>query len=347
MKSVFRITSSVLSVFFAACILSSCATAPQASKTAPEPAAPATSPKKIVVAKINDASLTMHDLVRMMNNLPELAPGSAPETLDERKKRALDSLVLLELAYQRASAQGLNPDSARVQLALENYKEQFDGEQGFQDYLKRHDMTDADIRTNIERSLAINTIYTKEVVESTVVPDEKLLEEFEKDKKQFIQSEKVSVIDVYLIKGKENGKALKKKAKELLAKIKADPNKDPWQLILDGSFMVRNLTVNKERDKELYNAAKKLKPQGLSGVIETPQSIHVIKLKEYSPERQLTFEEAKPKIAEKLKGPYVDKKTKEWEAELKKDAQIDLYPEALGLTQKDGNTTEPAQTDKK
>jgi parvulin-like peptidyl-prolyl isomerase len=99
--------------------------------------------------------------------------------------------------------------------------------------------------------------------------------------------------------------------------------------------MVRNLTVRKEREKELYNAAKKLKPQGLSGVIETPQSVHIIKLKEYSPERQLTFDEAKPKIEEKLKGPYQDKKTKEWEEELKKDAKIELMPDAVGLGQQE------------
>lgn len=327
MNNTFRITRIMVPVFVAALFMTGCAKVRPAGGPLP-PAAAALEAKKVIVAKVNSAELSMDALITMMNNLPEKGAGSAPETVEERKKRALDALVLLELAYQRATALGLNADPVKVQIGMDNFKDNIGGDKEYAEYLTRHNMTEADLRAEVERGLTINLIYTKEVEDVTVVPEEELKKEYEKDKQQFIRPELVSIVDVYLLK--DEGKASKKKAKELLAKIKADPAQDPWKLVLDGAFLVRNLTAREDREAELYRVAKKLKPQELSGVIETPKGAHIIKLKEYSPERQLTFEEAKPSIETKLKPPYQDKKTREWEDSLKKDAKIVLLTDAAG-----------------
>jgi parvulin-like peptidyl-prolyl isomerase len=323
-------------VLAAALLMSGCAKTLPVAEPAPPPAAsqpreqarheeqgPQDAARKIVVARVNGVELSMDALVRMMNNLPE-KPGG-PENLEERKKRALDSLVLLELAHQRAAAQGLFADPVRVELTMDNYKQEF-GDREFAGYLARLGMTEAEFRAEIERGLAINLIYTAEVTDAITIPEEELRKEYERDKEPFIQPEKVSVVDVYLTT--DEGKASWKKAEELLKTIKAEPAQDPWRLVLDGTFLVRKAVVRQDREKELYEAAKRLKPQELSGVIRTPKGLHIIKLIEYSPLRLLTFEEAKPKIEAKLRGPYQDRKTKEWEEELKKDARIELLPEA-------------------
>ena len=65
-------------------------------------------------------------------------------------------------------------------------------------------------------------------------------------------------------------------------------------------------------------------PQDLSGIIATPAGVHIIKLESYTPERQLSFGEAKPQIEAQLKNPAREKRTREWELELKQSAKIEI-----------------------
>ena len=67
----------------------------------------------------------------------------------------------------------------------------------------------------------------------------------------------------------------------------------------------------------------------VSGVISAPDSLHIIKLLEYAPERPLTYEEAGGAIERKLRAAAQQKRRQEWEQELKKDAKIEL-PDASG-----------------
>jgi parvulin-like peptidyl-prolyl isomerase len=322
MKSTVRTHLALILVLFAALIVTGCALRPPSAEHLQQsPAAAKAETLATVVAKVNNAELSMDALISMMNALPEKS-GNAPETLEQRRQRALESLVLLELAYQRAVALGLNAGPDKVETAMVNFKDAIGGEKEYREYLVRRNITEEALRSDVERKLTISLIYTREVEDTMAIPEEELKKEYEKVKQQLVQPEKVSIVDVYLIKSED--KTSKKRARALLRRIQADPAQDPWKLVLDNTFMVRNLIVRKEREKELYDAASKLKPQELSGVIKTPDNFHIIKLKEYTPERQLTFEEAKPKIEESLKGPYLEKRTQEWEQGLKKDATIVL-----------------------
>jgi len=327
MKTVLRLPCSMILICIIIVAITGCAKNPPMAEPAPPPVAEVKNePKKIIVAKVNDGVLTMDQLVTMMNSLPELQ-SPASETLEEHKKRALDSLVLLELAYQQATALGLNADAAKIQIGLDTFKLNIGGEKEYAEYLTKHNMTDADIRAEVERGLTINAIYNKEVVDRVAVPEEDLKREWEKEKDRYMKPEKVTVIDVYLFK--DEGKTSQRKAKQLLKMIKTDPKQDPWKLVLDGTFNVKNTAVRKDREKELYDAARKLKPQGLSGVVRDSRGIlHIIKLTEFSPERHYTFDEAKSALIGKLNGPLIEKRTHEWEQELKKDAKIELMLDA-------------------
>jgi parvulin-like peptidyl-prolyl isomerase len=332
----------MIPVFAAALFIAGCAKVPPPAEPVAPPPPVAAEPKKeqkeespqdvarkIIVAKVNGAKLDMDAYITMLNRLPDKG-GPAPETLDERKLRALDALVLREIAYQRAIAQGLVAGPDNVEIAFTNFKDNIGGNEEYAVYLAKRNITESGLRAELERDLTIDLIHVREVTDKIIVPEEDLKREYEKEKKYYITVEKTKVIDVYLIKNE--GKASEKKAKELLKTIKADPNQDPWKLVLDGTFIVRHLSAHKERDKEIYQTAKKMKPGELSGVIrDAAGNLHIVKLLEYIPERPLTYDEAKPILEEKLKASVVDKKTQEWEQDLRKDAKIELMPDALGL----------------
>jgi parvulin-like peptidyl-prolyl isomerase len=322
MNSTVRKTLTLVLVLFAALVVAGCALRPPVAEyLQPSSAAAKAETRTTIVAKVNNAELSLDALISMMNALPDKS-GNPPETLEQRRQRALESLVLLELAYQRAVALGLTVGPDTIETAMVNFKDTLGGEKEYREYLVRRTITEEALRSEVERKLTINFIYTREVEDAMAIPEEELRKEYEKDTQRFMLPEKVSIVDVYLTTSED--KTAKKRARALLRKIQADPAQDPWKLVLDNTFMVRNLIVSREREKELYDAARKLRPQGLSGVIRTPDSFHIIKLKEYAPERQRTFEEARPKIEAALKGRYLEKRTQGWEQGLKKDATIVL-----------------------
>lgn len=284
--------------------------------------APQAEAKKIIVARVNNAELSMDSLVKMVNRLPTGNKSGVPESLEEHKKRSLDMLILQELAYQQAKAQDLSIGADKIDMAIKNLKENVGGEKEYADYLTKRHVTEADLRAEVERSLTLETIYSREVLAKVTIPEDEVRQEYEKEKDRYLLPEKASIIDVAILR--RDGNASTKKAKELLDKLKADTDKDPWKLVLDGTFTVRGVNVNKDKEKELLEAAKKLKPNELSGVIETPTGSHIIKLKNYSPERQLAFDEVRSRLELKLKVPAQEKRTREWEQELKKGAKIEI-----------------------
>jgi parvulin-like peptidyl-prolyl isomerase len=63
----------------------------------------------------------------------------------------------------------------------------------------------------------------------------------------------------------------------------------------------------------------------LSGVIVTPDSLHIIKLKEFVPEKNVSFDQAKGLIRGMLRSRAWQKRMEEWQSELKKGAQIEIF----------------------
>ncbi len=174
-----------------------------------------------------------------------------------------------------------------------------------------------------KRSLTLQKIVTKEVVEKAAVTEERLREAYDKEKDKYATPEKVVVVDVVFFL-KMNDEDSIKKAEEVRRKIEADAKKDPWSLPPDSSYVVRELEVNKDKNEDLYKEAKKLSEGGLSGVFRGSDSLHILKLVQYIPERQFTFEESRASLAAKLRGNAQKKRLHEWEQELKKDAVVKI-----------------------
>ena len=115
-----------------------------------------------------------------------------------------------------------------------------------------------------------------------------------------------------------------RKAEELLARIRSQKDKDFSALVSDGTFTVRNREVTKDKDPELYDAARKLKEGDISGVIKTGDGAHILHLDQYIPEKQASFDEVKGPLKEQMKGRRQIERFQEWEAELKKNAKIEI-----------------------
>jgi parvulin-like peptidyl-prolyl isomerase len=294
-------------------------------RTSPSSAASGPEPQKIVVSRVNGVPLYMDALVAMMNRLPDRDNSGKTESLEEHRKKALDRLVLQELAYQQATSQGASIGADKVDMAIGNFKDNLGGEKAYSAYLSQQNVTEARLRAQVERSLTIELMYAKEVLARVSVPEDDMKREYEREKNLYVLPEKISAVDVLIL----DRETAPKTAQKVLRKIKADADKDPWHLVLDGSFTVQNIEIKQKRDAPLYEAARKLKPGDLSGVLTTETGTHIIKLITYSPEKQFTFDEVRNNMELKFKTAAQERRTREWEQELKQNAKIEIVTNAL------------------
>lgn len=280
--------------------------------------------KKIVAAKVNGVNIALDEVIKMMNRIGGQImahKGGAPD-FDQIKKAALDRLILQELAIQQAAALGVKPEQKDIDDTIADVIAKSGGEEEFKKFLEKEKLTEAMVREDVRRSLTLQRIYTKEVVDKSNVPDDKLKEEYEKDKSKFIQPEKIALVDVVIFLDAKD-KGADAKAEAILKKIKEN-NDDPFKLGQDPTFVVRTYFPDSTKDKEMLEAVKKMKVGEISGIIKQKDGLHIIKLMEYSPEKQLTFDEAKGLIEAKFKAGAQMERMKEWNEELRKGAKIEI-----------------------
>ena len=280
---------------------------------------------KTVVARVNGIEITMESLAAMMDSL-RAKKGNAPEsprTMEETRKEALDQLILQELAYQKAKSEGLAVSPEGIDGALTAMKQRLGGEEKWEEFLARERITEEELRSRIERNLTLKRVFKREVQDKVSVSEEEIRKEYEKDKANFSRPEKIVVVDVvFFLDPAEAGS--RKKAEETLKKIQEDPEKNPWSLVSDGTFAVRDMEIRGDRENVLYEEAKKLKVGELSGVFDAEGNLHVIRMKEYSPLKQFTFEEVKSRMAREARVRAQEKRLEEWGAELRKDASVEI-----------------------
>jgi len=272
-------------------------------------------------AKVNGVVITNESVIRQMKSM--LAQKERKEAPEELRKKALDSLIFQELAWQKAKADGLTADKKTIDEAIEKVKTSYGGESGFKTFLEEESLTEEGLREMLIKSYTLKLITAREITEKVTVTEDELKQAFEKEKEKHLEPERVSVVDVIFFLKMDDADSLRK-VEEVLKKINDDKERDPMRLVSDGMFIVRDVDLNKEKEPELFEAAKKLKEGELSGVIRTSDSLHLLKLKEYRPERQKTLDEVKRAIDVRLIGEARKKRLQEFEAELKKGAEIEI-----------------------
>ncbi len=278
--------------------------------------------KKIVVARVNGTPITMDALVNMMNRMGPPRDGGEIE-IEKVKKAALDQLIMQELAYQQAKARDITVEQETIDEAVSRFRGKIGGELEFTLYLGKQGMTETAFRAELERAFMVQKMYEREVLGKAAVPEDVIQQEYEREKHRYEVPEKLFITDVFFIKSANpNGKA--KKAAAVRTKILKDPARDPWKLVLDGTFIVRSIELNRELHPELYRAAKKMKSGNLSDVISTDDGLHVIVLDTVVPGRVIPFEEARRALEDKYRPAARQKRLLQWKAELKRAAEIEI-----------------------
>jgi peptidyl-prolyl cis-trans isomerase C len=94
------------------------------------------------------------------------------DQLTELKNEVLDGLIEREVLYQQSQKAGIKVDDQKVDEQLAGIKKRFPNDADFQKALTSMNLTEAEVRTQIKRGLAIRGLIDKEVADKIVVTEE-------------------------------------------------------------------------------------------------------------------------------------------------------------------------------
>ena len=281
--------------------------------------------KPAMAAMVNGVGIPVQEVRKLMNSMnTRSAHGAAqPQDQESLRKEALNRLIMQELAFQRAKAEGLVPTAQDIDAAMARLKTKVGGEEGYNAFLKRQGMTEKDLRQFFETNLAIERILQKEALKGIVISEDDVRKEFERDKEKYGTPERIIITDVVFFLDPKSEESVRK-AEQVLKVLRDEKDMDPMKLTSDGTFIVREMEVKEENDGQLYAAAKKLNTGELSGVVIASDTLHIFRVLENTPAKQVPYESAKDAIEKKLRLQAQKRKIAEWENELKKGAKIEI-----------------------
>jgi peptidyl-prolyl cis-trans isomerase C len=142
-------------------------------------------PSENIVAKVNGKAITREDFKRMESNVRQSRIRSRKSLVDsEIKKEALENLIKVELLYQESQKRGVKVDEKKATDKFSKWKKRYPTEEAFKKALDRMKLTEASVKEQIKREMAIEQLVDKEVAQKVTVSDEEVKAHFEKVKEQ-------------------------------------------------------------------------------------------------------------------------------------------------------------------
>jgi SurA-like N-terminal domain len=145
--------------------------------------------KRITVARVNGAVITMRDLINEMSIVAPayLKKGQKfdPKIDREIRKDALNRLIVRELAIQEAVRQGMKVTPRAVADEVKKAKDALKTQKAYNEALERLGLTEAQFKKKIDGDLLAAAITKKEVFDKVQVSPLQIEEAYDKDKASY------------------------------------------------------------------------------------------------------------------------------------------------------------------
>lgn len=257
------------------------------------------------------------------------------DQMTKLKGQVLENLIDREILYQESQKSGIKVDKNKIDQELSAVKKRFPSDKEYKKALSSMNISENDIKNQIKEKLAINALIDMKIVKKIVVTDKETKDFYEKHPDLFKQPEQVRASHI-LIKV-EAGADQQKKAqaikriKEIQKKLKDGQDfaalakkysEDPGSSVKGGDlgYFSRGQMV-----KPFEDAAFGMKPNEVSGIVETQFGYHLIKVYDKKPAKILAYGEIKDLLAKRIRQEKTQQEAAKYIAELKKNAKIKKY----------------------
>lgn len=321
------------------------------SPTAPLPATSkelsgnATTPKAApgkdtVLARINDVSLTQHDLQRAIIHQAK-AMAIPPERFDENVKQALsgvsfEQMIVRELLRQEAERQKIEPDKVKFEDAKKMFLNSLPPNITFEQALKTMRTSSQEFHDELRANLIIAAFLETKENSLPAVTEEDARTFFEQNKERFSESKTMSARHLLVALNPaspiETAKKAQEKADELYQLLKnasEDEFAQAAQKHSDDSATKQRggdlgTFTPEQKLPQFSQAAFSLSKGKVSKPIRTDKGFHLIFSRGISSEKQKQFGEVKEKVMAILANERRAQMTSELIATLRSKNKIEL-----------------------
>ena len=290
------------------------------------------------VAVVNGTVIKQAEFDSEMNRVLERLQrtGRIPNDLERSqiKKQVLENLIARELLYQESQKKGIKVDQKEIEAQLTALKGRFPSEVEFKNALSTMNLTEADLRFQFERDVAIRKLLDDQIGGKSTVSEKESRAYYDSKLESFKKPEQVRASHI-LIKVDPGADEAKKaeartKIESLQAKLK---NGEDFGAVAkeysegpsgpkggDLGFFGRGQMV-----KPFEETAFSMKPGQVSGMVETRFGYHLIMVTERTPESTLSYEEVKDRLEQYLKQQKAQEAIAAYVETLKGKAKIERF----------------------
>ena len=293
------------------------------------PAAEENKPASSAVAVVNGSEITRADFDREMKlaggSLSRRGQASGDVGLSELREKVLDRLITLELLYQESEKKGIKVDKAEVDEHWTALRKRFPGDEEFNSMLNRMNLTEVDVKFQMERTLSIKKFVDAEFAQKVTVSEKEIRAFYDSNQNLFKKPEEVRARHILISVDAKADEAQKVEARKKIENIQQRLRKGEDFSALAKEFSQCPSSARGgdlgyfrrgQMAKPFEEAAFALKPGEVSDIVGTQFGYHIIKVDDKKADSVIAYDEAKDRISQYLKTQKVEE-------------EVDLYAEKL------------------
>jgi peptidyl-prolyl cis-trans isomerase SurA len=294
-----------------------------------------------ILVKVNGEIFTKSDLEQrqvaaLRQKGQQFDPKNDPG--NQQLRRALDEItpqIMVDavdemLIVQRGKELGYRLSDEQFKSVVDNIKKEnkIETEEQFQTALKGENMTMADLRKSLERSMIVQRVQQNEVFGKIGVSDDEARAYYESHKSEFTKLPTVTLREILVaVPADARGvnvaaeEAAKEKAEQLRARVTtggeafdkaASESSDAPSKANAG--LIGPIDLN-DLSPDLRKLVEGLKPGGVSEVVRTARGFQLFKLETSTPIEVMPFDQAREQISDRV---FTDKRKGEFQKYLEK-----------------------------
>ena len=281
---------------------------------------------------INRSSLDREVSIYKERSASQGQPLSA-EQMGKAKSAILDRLVEGELLYQESKKQGIRVEAKEIDDRINELRKRFPNDAEYKSAISKMGISEAEIRTQMERGLAINQLIKIQITDKIVVSDEESKAFYDSRPELFKQPEQVKASHILIKAAQDADEAQKKEARKKIEAVqkKLKGGQDFAALareFSEGPSAPRGGELGYFGRGQMVPAfetvAFAMKPGEVSDIVETRFGYHLIKVEDKKSAGTVSYTKVKGQLDDHLKKQKGQQEIDKFVNGLKKDAKIEI-----------------------